>query len=164
MEPVLGLSYCPLGCSSISCSVMSTSLKPHGLQSTRLLCPWASPSKNTGVGCHFLLQAIFWTQGSNLGLLHCRQILYCLSHQGSLLRPYCSLLLPRAMICSFIQGVIRTWEASNTYSQNWLDGWWLNFLLVRPRGSHSHQGPWGFAFFEMYFRGVWITLNHVMSK
>ena len=35
-----------------------------------------------GVGCHFLLQRIFLTQGSNLGLLHCRQTLYHLSHQG----------------------------------------------------------------------------------
>ena len=47
-----------------------------------LLCPWDSPGKNTGVGCHFLLQAIFLNQGSNLGLLHCRQILYQLNHQG----------------------------------------------------------------------------------
>ena len=37
----------------------------------------------TGVGCHSLLQGIFPTQGSNLGVLHCRQILYQLSHQGS---------------------------------------------------------------------------------
>ena len=35
------------------------------------------------MGCHFLLQGIFLTQGSNLGFLHCRQILYHLSHQGS---------------------------------------------------------------------------------
>ena len=35
------------------------------------------------MGCHVLLQGIFWTQGSNLSLLHCRQILYHLSHQGS---------------------------------------------------------------------------------
>ena len=41
------------------------------------------PGKNTGVGCHFLLQGIFPTQGSNLRLLHCRQPLYRLSHQGS---------------------------------------------------------------------------------
>ena len=39
-------------------------------------------AKNTGVGCHFLLQGIFLTQGSNLGLLHCRQILYQLSYKG----------------------------------------------------------------------------------
>ena len=43
-----------------------------------------SPGKNTGVGCHDLLQGILPTQGSNPGLPHCRCILYCLSHQGSL--------------------------------------------------------------------------------
>ena len=59
------------------------SLQPHGLQPNRLLCPWGFPGENTGVGCHFLLQEIFPTQGSNPGLPHCRQTLYCLSHQGS---------------------------------------------------------------------------------
>ena len=43
---------------------------PHGLQPSRLLCPWDSPGKCTGVGCHALLQRIFLTQGSNPGLLH----------------------------------------------------------------------------------------------
>ena len=42
-----------------------------------------SPGKNSGVGCHALLQGIFPTQGLNLGLLHCRWFLYHLSHQGS---------------------------------------------------------------------------------
>ena len=51
-------------------------LQPHGLYPTRLLCPWDSPGKNTGAGCLFPLQGIFLTQGSNSGLLHCRQILY----------------------------------------------------------------------------------------
>ena len=50
---------------------------------TRLLCPWGLPGKNTGVGCHFLLQGTVHTQGSNPGLLPCRQTLYPLSHQGS---------------------------------------------------------------------------------
>ena len=58
-------------------------LRPHGLQPTRLLRPWNFPGKSTGVGCHFLLQGIFPTQGSNPGLLNCMQTLYCLSHQGS---------------------------------------------------------------------------------
>ena len=48
-----------------------------------LPCPRNSPGKNTRVGCHSLLQGILPTQGLNLGLLHCRQILYCLSHQES---------------------------------------------------------------------------------
>ena len=55
----------------------------NGLQPTRFLHPWVFPGKNTGVGCHFLLQEIFPTQGLNPGLLHCRQTLYLLSHQGS---------------------------------------------------------------------------------
>ena len=49
----------------------------------KLLCPWNSPGKNNGVGCHSLLQGIFQTQGLNLDLLHFRQILYCLSNQES---------------------------------------------------------------------------------
>ena len=50
---------------------------------TRLFCPWDFPGKNTGVGCHFLLQEIFPNQGLNPGLLRCRQMLYHLSNQGS---------------------------------------------------------------------------------
>ena len=48
--------------------------------------PWDSPGKNTGGGCHFLPQRIFWTQGLSLHflcILHCRWILYPLSRQGS---------------------------------------------------------------------------------
>ena len=62
---------------------MADSLPPHGLQSTRLLCPGDFPDNDTGVSCHFLLQGIFPTQGSDPGLLHCRQILYQLSYKGS---------------------------------------------------------------------------------
>ena len=50
-----------------------TLLQPHGLRSTRLLCPCDFPGKKTGVGCPFLLQGIFLTKGSNQRLL---QILY----------------------------------------------------------------------------------------
>ena len=59
---------------------MSDSLWPHGLYS-----PWNSPGQNTGVGSLrlSLLQGIFPTQGLNLGLPHCRQTLYQLSHKGS---------------------------------------------------------------------------------
>ena len=55
-------------------------------------CPWNFPGKSTGVGCHSLLQGIFPTQESNPGLPHCRQILHCLSHQGS---------SPFSVTCSF---------------------------------------------------------------
>ena len=62
-----------------SSSLSSDSLWLHGLY-----CPWNSPSQNTGVGNPSLLQGIFPTQGSNPGLSHCRQILFQLSHKGSL--------------------------------------------------------------------------------
>ena len=63
---------------SESHSVVSDSLQPHGPYS-----PWNSPGQNTGVGSLSLLQGIFPTQGLNLGLPHCRGILYQLSHKGS---------------------------------------------------------------------------------
>ena len=61
-----------------SCSVVFSSLQPHGLYSS-----WNSPGQNTGVGGLSLLQGIFPTQGSNPSLPHCRRILYQLSHKGS---------------------------------------------------------------------------------
>ena len=57
---------------------MSDSLRPHGLCSL-----WNCPGQNTGMGTLSLLHGIFPTQGSNSGLLHCRQILYQLSCKGS---------------------------------------------------------------------------------
>ena len=72
-ECVLVTQTCLTLCDSMACS-------PPGL------CPWDSPGNNTGVGCHFLVQGIFPTQGLNPCLLclpHCRQIPYCLCHQGS---------------------------------------------------------------------------------
>ena len=62
---------CPTPCDPMDCSPPGSSV--HG----------DSPGKNTGVGCHALLQGIFLTQGSNPGLPHCRCVLYHLSHQGN---------------------------------------------------------------------------------
>ena len=70
-------------CVCLSRAVVSL-CDPHGL--TRLLCQWDSPGKNTGVGCHSLLQGIFPTQGSNLRLwhlLHWQADSLPLSHLGS---------------------------------------------------------------------------------
>ena len=63
-------------CVCISCLVMSSFKWPQELQPGRLLCPWDSPGKNTGVGCHYLVQGIFPTQGLNSCLLHCRWTLW----------------------------------------------------------------------------------------
>ena len=75
-EPnILKLQSTQIVLSESESEVVSNSLWPCGLYPTRLLRPWDSPGKNTGVGCHFLLQGIFPTQGSNPGLPHCRQTL-----------------------------------------------------------------------------------------
>ena len=63
----------------VKITLVSDSLQPHGLYS-----PWNSPGQNSGVGCHALLQGIFPTQGLKPGLPRCRQIVYQLSHKGSL--------------------------------------------------------------------------------
>ena len=70
-RPTVCVCICVCVCVCDCHSGMSNSLQPHGLQSTRLFCSWDSPGKNTGVGS--LLQWILLTQGSNLGLLECKQ-------------------------------------------------------------------------------------------
>ena len=67
---VLVAQLCPTLCDPMECSP------------TRLLCPWNSPDKSTEVGSPSILQEIFLTQGSNLVLLHYKQILYRLSHSS----------------------------------------------------------------------------------
>ena len=73
---MLVTQLCPTLCDPMDCS-------PLQAKRTRLLFPWNSPGKNTRMGCHALSYGIFPTRELNPGLLNCRQILYCLSHQGS---------------------------------------------------------------------------------
>ena len=61
-------SWCCCCCCSVAHS--GPTLRPYGLQASRLLCPWNFPGKNMGAGCHFLLQGIFPSQELNLSLLH----------------------------------------------------------------------------------------------
>ena len=85
---VLGFMKCFMGC---VCECVVAQSCPTLFNSMECSQPGSSghgdsPGKNAGVGCHALLQGIFLTQGSQphlLYLLHCRQILYILSHQGS---------------------------------------------------------------------------------
>ena len=99
---------------SESRSVVSDSLRPHGLYS-----PWNSPGQNTGVGSLSLLQGIFPTQGSNPNLLHCRQILYRLSHQGS--PPYIfwiqiSLInISKSSVCGFSSHFLDVFNCSTKF-------------------------------------------------
>ena len=87
-----------------------------------------SPGKNTGVDCHALLQGIFPTQGSNPGLLHCKRILDCLSHQGS---PHKVLWIPNIPVSlqgnSEIPGVSREVPCSVLKCETVLD------TLMRPQ-------------------------------
>ena len=78
--PVVSLEPCECVLSGF---IVSDSLRPHGLWSARLLCPWDFPGKNTGVGCHFLLQGIFLTWGLNPRLLLWQVDSLPLSHLGS---------------------------------------------------------------------------------
>ena len=82
------LNWVTVYCAVFSHSVVSDSLRSQGLYSTSHSVHRDSLGRNTGAGCHTLLQGIFPTQGLNPGLPHCRQILYHLSHQGS---PHCVL-------------------------------------------------------------------------
>ena len=97
--------YSLLCCCLVS-KLCLTLLWPHGLLPVRLLCPWDFPGKNTGVGCHFLLQEIFLTQGSIPCLLHCEVDSLPLSHQGSLsslvaiVELLCHIQLCNSMNCS----------------------------------------------------------------
>ena len=92
-------------------------LRNHGLQPTRYLEPRNFPGKSTGVGCHFLPQGFFLTQGSNPDLSHCRHMLYHLNHLGSPLwqwfwiniwrvcrRIDCWIILPKFLIQQIWQG------------------------------------------------------------
>ena len=81
---------------------MSDSLQHHGLQPTRLLCPWDSPGKNTGVGSHFLFQGILLTQGSNPHFLHWQ--VGSLPLNLKLLHPPCPLQIPPYRQVSAIVG------------------------------------------------------------
>ena len=77
-------------------------LQFHEPQPTRLLCPWDSPGKNTGVGCHFLLQGNFLTQELNSGLPHCRQMLYWLSYT----RIFAIMMLVMVIYCKYCPLVV----------------------------------------------------------
>ena len=108
-------------------SVMSDYLWLRGLLPTRIPCPWDFPGKSTRVACHFLLQGIFLTQGPNPSLLHCKQTLYHLSHQGT-----------PSQFSAFSEYLAE--------SGTWLNGLWQDGILfwshhpyaMCPGASHPH--------------------------
>ena len=74
--------YCAAGGGGLVIKLCPT-LATRGLGTYQAALSMGFPGKNTGAGCHVLLQGILPTQESNPGLLHCRQILYPLNYQGS---------------------------------------------------------------------------------
>ena len=139
----------------------------QGLQPARPLCPWNSPGKNTGVGSHSLLQGIFPTQGSNPGLLYCRQILYCLSHQGSFISHIsilCILKLKVSILFKFLNSyTLEIWESLiilesksvkfvwKPTSSLWTSG--RTSILSYSSPSISHCASW---FLLLCFLSFWI--------
>ena len=133
---------------SESCSVMSNSLQPHGVYS-----PWNSPGQNTGVGSLSLFQGIFPTQGSNPGLMHCRWILYQLSHKGS----------PRKLewvVYPFSRGSFRPRNRTRVsciagrFFTNWVIGEALAFC---PKTQQIHSE-------RLLFPDIWTpTFGHVQN-
>ena len=105
-------------------SVISDSLQPCCLHPTRLLCPWDSPGKNTGVGCHFLLQGVFPTQGLNLCLLNRQADSLPLSHQGNPM--LCFRYRPDRIGISF--WILYKERGPRHTQEGWWAGWKINSL------------------------------------
>ena len=119
----------------VSCTVVSYSLWSYGLYPTGLLCPWNSPGKCTGVGCHFLLQGIFLTQGSNLDLRHCRQILYYWATSETL-SLYMYIEIHTHICITYIHIHIHT-LFSLTQSICWIHHCMVEYLLLKNKMSLS---------------------------
>ena len=110
------------------------------------LHPWDFPSKNTGVGCHFLLQGVFPTQGLNPGLPHCRQMLYRLSHPTEVFNSCLSSNAPcleqnPGANNHNLGGLVWGWFPGRTQEvTSWLSRWnasWVRGLWVPGQGGHS---------------------------
>ena len=128
------LQSCPTLCKPMDCGPPGSSV--HG----------DSPGRNTGVGCCALLQEIFPIQGPNPGHLHCRQILYHLSHQGSKNTGVGSL--------SLLQGIFPTQELN----QGLLHCRWILFHL-------SYQGsPNNYATYSQKLRTRGLLIRHIPAK
>ena len=157
---------------------MSDSLRPHGLWSTRLLCPWDFPGKHTGVGSYSLLQGIFQTQGSNPVSHIASKSLTVLSHIR--VCPFC-LILHHNIFQIKIKVSIFLW-ASKCFSEHfhhgravqaslavgglpWPHGTMQSHARPSPRQAllailPDEQHPLQFPFFKVR---VSFTANHLMT-
>ena len=151
-------------CESVSCSVVSDSLQPQELWLTRLLCLWDSPGKNTGVGSHFLLQGNL----PHPSLLHCRQILYCLSHREA--------FQPQRAVQVIVYNIgpkrsviktVKTCPLSGRGRNGWSCSHFLHFPLQIHSPASSSQVQllsqasawfgWACCLFSLYYLGVAVS-------
>ena len=125
-------------CVCVLCSVVSNSLWSRGLQLTRFLCLWDSPGRNTGVGCYFLLQEIFLTQGSNphlLCLLHWQTDSLPLHHLGGPTFMFiCSFgsHIPDLILCTMVGFAVQNFPVVTKYFQSkmYSDHWFYYHIYV----------------------------------
>ena len=119
-----------------SCSVVSDSLRHHGLQPSRLLSPWDFSGKNTGVGSHSPLQGIFLTQRSNPGLQHCGQTLYHLGHEASPI--YVHIYIYKIQIHYVLYICIYIYTHTHTHTHTYKKNLYRNLKNVNS-GSLGHK-------------------------
>ena len=117
----------------LGCSVLSDSCNPMDCSPPGSFAHRDSPAKNTGVGCHALLQGIVPIQGLNPGLLHCRRILYCHCHKGN---PR----IPEWVACPFSRGSPwpRSWTGVSCIAGRFFISWATredpdtHYILLNP--------------------------------
>ena len=134
---------------------MSDCLRPHGLQPTRLLCPWASPGKNTGVGCHLLLRGIFPTLlvQTHVSYVSCigRQVLYHQSHLEKFLSQI------EACMCSIVSNSLRPHGLQPARSS--VPGIFQARILERAAISYSWKSSWPRDLTHISCIGRWIPYH-----
>ena len=116
-------------------SVVSHSLWSHGLQPTRLLFLWDFSGKNTGTGCHSLLQEFFPTQGSNsciLCLLHCRCILYPEPPGKPLVFSFTVAEVKRRLQEEPLVAQTPHWQNHSSLQRSIILRWWCSTKEMRP--------------------------------
>ena len=122
-------------------------LRLHGFQPARLLCPWDFPGKNSGVGCHFLLQGISLAWWLNLHLLHYRRILYHWATREAHTHKYC-LAIKKNEILPFCdnmgrhQGHYTKWNKSDRERQIPYDLSYMWDLKTTIRSSYIQRTDW----------------------
>ena len=156
------------------CSVVSDSLWPHRLQLARFLCLWNFPGKNTVVVCHFLLQEIFLTEGSNLSLLHC-----LLSWRfNEILHVWQKSLTNISCFCNYYQiSSSHVWMWALDYKESWVPRridafqlWcWRKLLTVPWTARRSNQSILNEISPEYSLEGLMLKLKlqylgHLMQR